>query len=96
MKFYWFFLIIQVAVAYQQYCRCECDGSVKVAEIDKCGLCTSSFCLEQVECKEKDSDIIISCFQIESLKETILVYLFMTAVLAMLGFAVYNIYWLGS
>lgn len=92
MKFLWLLFVVQTVVAYQQYCRCECDGAVEIAEVGKCGLCTSDFCLEKVKCLEKNSDIIISCFQIESLKETIVVYLFMIAVLGMLGFAIYNIY----
>lgn len=41
---------------------------------------------------ESKADIIISCFQIESLKETLVVYLFVAVVLALLGHGLYNLY----
>lgn len=55
-------------------------------KIDKCGLCTKEWCLEQKSdlCVDVEQDIIISCFQVESLKEKVVVCLFLVGVAALL------------
>lgn len=83
-----FVLLLSVAAAHQQYCKCECNGQLLVKNIDKCGLCTKQWCLEQNKnlCLDQvDADnILISCFQIESAKEKVVVLLFVVAVVGLL------------
>ncbi|PVH21572.1 hypothetical protein CXQ85_000554 [Candidozyma haemuli] len=75
--------------ANQQYCKCVCSGNSVVGKIDKCGLCNSSWCLEQNDklCQESDEgeeNILITCFQIESSKEKFIIVAFVFSVLGLL------------
>lgn len=106
MRFQFLILLLgitSITSAYQQYCRCQCNTQHLVRPIDKCGLCTKEFCLEedpklcaytQTGAKEKPDDvpgqssIIISCYQLESRKERAIIYLFVLVVLLMLGYTV--------
>lgn len=55
-------------------------------KVDKCGLCTKEWCLEQKSdlCKDAAERIVISCFQVESVKEKVVVCLFLVAVAGLL------------
>ncbi|PVH16084.1 uncharacterized protein CXQ87_003948 [Candidozyma duobushaemuli] len=79
--------LIAVAAANQQYCKCVCSGNTVVGKIDKCVMCNSSWCLEKNDklCEEKEDEekIVISCFQIESTKEKVIIVLFVLGVIAM-------------
>lgn len=79
-------LCLSVASAYQQYCKCSCNGQLLIQEIDKCGLCTKEWCIEQKKdlCSDEEENILISCFQVESLKEKVVVFLFLIAVVGLL------------
>ncbi|KAK6463549.1 hypothetical protein DFJ63DRAFT_329299 [Scheffersomyces coipomensis] len=48
--------IVPYIAAYQQYCKCECNSNSIITAIEKCGLCTKDFCLEQDSkiCASKD------------------------------------------
>lgn len=77
---------LSVAVCFQQYCKCQCNDQVLVDKVDKCGLCTKEWCLEQKNdlCEDAAESIIISCFQVESVKEKVVVCLFLVAVAGLL------------
>lgn len=81
--------LIAVASANQQYCKCVCSGNTVVGKIDKCVMCNSSWCLEKNDklCEEKEEEekIVISCFQIESTKEKVIIVLFVLGVLGLLA-----------
>ncbi|QWW24733.1 hypothetical protein CA7LBN_003590 [Candidozyma auris] len=82
-------LLALAAIAYanQQYCKCECSGNSVLGKIDRCGLCNSSWCLQQNDklCEDEEAeDIMISCFQIESSKEKFIIVVFVLSVLALL------------
>lgn len=55
-------------------------------KIEKCGLCTKEWCLEQKVdlCEDVAQSIVISCFQVESVKEKVVVFLFLVAVAGLL------------
>lgn len=96
------FLFATLCLGYKQYCRCECNLKHMITEIEKCGLCTKEFCLLRdpnlcvVDNDENEggskSDIVISCFQIESFKEKVVIYLFVAVVFGMVGNAMYKLY----
>lgn len=87
-------IFIQPIFAYQLYCKCECNARTIINPIDKCKLCTEEYCLSQNEklcdsddaINEKPGSIIISCFQVESLKESLIIYLFLTIVFGLMGY----------
>ncbi|ODV82239.1 uncharacterized protein CANTADRAFT_44448 [Suhomyces tanzawaensis NRRL Y-17324] len=93
--------LIVLVGAYQHYCWCKCNTKSLVRAIDKCGTCTKEFCLEEDMslCEIEDPDgskmarrelsIILQCFQVESFKETVIVYLFIAAVGSLLAYVLY-------
>lgn len=84
-----FLLYLGVVAANQQYCKCECNGKQLVEKIQKCGLCTTEWCLQKNKnlCsnEELSGNILISCFQIESSKEKFVVCAFVLAVVGLLA-----------
>lgn len=80
-------LWLSLTFAHKQYCKCQCNEQLLIREIEKCGMCTKEWCIEQKLdlCAEGDENILISCFQVESLKEKVVVCLFLAAVLGLLG-----------
>ncbi|RLV93012.1 hypothetical protein JA1_002822 [Spathaspora sp. JA1] len=103
-----FTLPIQITTAYQLYCRCDCNQNSIINPIEKCGLCTKEYCLNQDKnlCVVKDDkhknkydssekekeNIIISCFQVESFKDSLIIYSFIFTVLGLLAYAGYKTY----
>ncbi|KAK6199477.1 uncharacterized protein RJT21DRAFT_133243 [Scheffersomyces amazonensis] len=97
-----------VVVAYQQFCKCECNSKFVIKPIDKCGSCTKDFCLEvdSTICSiegnndgseedvrsEVEKNIIISCYQIESPKDALIIYLFAGLVVSLFVISVYQTY----
>ncbi|OBA21455.1 hypothetical protein METBIDRAFT_42360 [Metschnikowia bicuspidata var. bicuspidata NRRL YB-4993] len=77
------------ALAYQQFCKCQCNEQLLVERIDQCKQCTKEWCLlqdAQLCLPEETSDsMIISCFQNESKKEQAIVYAFIIAIVVLLG-----------
>lgn len=90
--------------AFQQYCRCSCNDKSIVTKVDRCGLCTKDFCLglDKALCEKKEDEkgipdptegqVIMYCFQIESYKDSLVIYLFTTLVLGLLGYALFRMY----
>lgn len=79
-------LCFTFACAFQQYCKCQCNENLLIEKIDKCGMCTKEWCSQQNPdlCGDEQEKILISCFQIESMKEMIVIYSFVVAVLGLL------------
>lgn len=84
--------IVFTAAAYQQYCKCLCNDNSIVQPIDRCGNCTKKFCLSQDICAAKHAestdqaeppDILINCFQTESLKDLVIVYGFLVVLVSL-------------
>lgn len=75
-----------MVTCYQQYCKCLCNGHLLVEAIEKCGLCTADWCVQQNPnlCGEGEETVLISCFQVESLKEKLVVCMFLVAVVGLL------------
>lgn len=75
---------MMLAVAgYQQYCKCQCSTNSLVAKIDKCIECTAQWCLQQKSdlCPgDNTNNMLVSCFQLQSIKEKFLVVGFIIAV----------------
>ncbi|CUM67204.1 uncharacterized protein PRCAT00004897001 [Priceomyces carsonii] len=89
-----FLLLVSLAFGYQQYCRCECNEKSVVQPIERCGLCTKPFCMDHDPklCDEDASeDILISCYQIESTKDSIVVYLFIIIVCGLVANGLYRL-----
>lgn len=87
-------LLLPLGVAaVQQYCKCQCNNKQLVEKIDKCGLCTEQWCLEQdsMLCKGSDTTeaMVISCFQKELVKELAVVFFFVVAVASLLAKQLY-------
>lgn len=82
-------VLAALVAANQQYCKCLCSGNTVVGKIDKCVSCKSSWCLEQNDklCEEKEDEekMTISCFQIELLKEKLIIYVFVVCVFVLLA-----------
>lgn len=82
-------VLAALATANQQYCKCVCTGNTVVGKIDKCVSCNSSWCLEQNDklCEEKEDEekMTISCFQIELLKEKLIIVVFVVGVFGLLA-----------
>lgn len=71
-------------MAYTQYCKCACtDKPSLVRVVEQCLDCTLKMC--QQACKEEVADIGVSCFQRESLKEQLVVYIFAAMVVGLVG-----------
>lgn len=85
--------------SYQLYCKCQCDNSKTIINtVDKCKECTREFCLEKDPklCELLDDDskhpskpitndnIIISCYQVESTKDALIVYSFLFVCVVMM------------
>ena len=101
-----FYLVFacSIAQAFQLYCKCQCNEKTIINTIDECKSCTKEYCLLkdsklcEVELKEKinandveaDQDIIISCYQIESLKDELIIYSFIITVLGLLAWILYS------
>lgn len=91
-------IFLQPVYTYQLYCKCECNAKTIINPIDKCKLCTEEYCLSQDEklCDSEDTtddksgSIIISCFQVESFKESLVIYLFLTIVIGLMGYIGYS------
>lgn len=79
---------LTLASCYQQYCKCQCGTELSVTPIDKCGLCTKEWCLEKnaklCPAETVPDDILISCFQVESAKEKVIVGFFVFCVVGLL------------
>lgn len=76
------FLLVAPAAAYTQYCKCDCTKGAVVGVVDKCLNCTLATCQEA--CGEK-VEMAVTCFQRESLKEQVVVYMFLAAVVGLVG-----------
>ncbi|KGQ89398.1 hypothetical protein MG5_02263 [Candida albicans P57072] len=93
-------LVLPLASSYQLYCKCECNVKTIINPIDKCKLCTEEYCLSKdkdlcastEEDPDKSSAIIISCFQIESFKESFVIYSFISIVVGLMFYIGYHSY----
>ncbi|CAX44073.1 conserved hypothetical protein [Candida dubliniensis CD36] len=93
-------LILPIVSSYQLYCKCECNIKTIINPIDKCKLCTEEYCLSKdknlcasnEEDPDKSSAIIISCFQVESFKESFVIYSFISIVVGLMGYIGYHSY----
>ncbi|KAL6449963.1 hypothetical protein SBY92_000748 [Candida maltosa Xu316] len=89
-------LLLPVTLSYQLYCKCECNIKTIINPIEKCKLCTQEYCLSQEDqlegggTEDSPKDIIISCFQVESFKESFVIYLFLTIVFGLMSYAIYS------
>lgn len=94
-------MLIGTALAYTEFCKCECFGEYEIIELRPqqnelltCNNCTRQFCLDKklTICKEAKSeiDVITSCFERESFKDQLIVYLFSIVTLALLAWALFK------
>lgn len=84
--------LLPLTVAYQQFCRCEYNEETQIHDVDQCNLCTTQFCLDRFGAtfNETTDTLVIGCFQIESLKESVVIYLFILLVLGLLAVGYYK------
>lgn len=84
--------LVLASAAHQKFCKCQCNGKKLIEPIDNCGSCTKDFCLTKDEklCEVsdvtktdlhlEDVNILISCYQIESFKDQLIIYAFVLVV----------------
>lgn len=87
-------LAIIPAIAASKYCRCEYNEQLAIHAIKQCNLCTTQFCLDDfgANYNETTDALSVTCFQMESAKEAIIIYLFTVLVLGLLTFGLYKTY----
>lgn len=93
-----FILLIVPALAYTEFCKCECFGEYEIFELRPqkgmpltCNNCTRQFCLDQklTICKEAkgEVDVTTACFERESFKDQLIVYAFAGVTIGLLTWA---------
>lgn len=83
-------LLLPWTNAYQQYCKCQCSAEDLIVPIKACALCTKDVCLASSKDFCKDEEIKLSCYQVESVKDQMVVYGFIGLVGGLVMYAVYR------
>lgn len=83
--------LVAGTAAHDVYCRCLCGLLLSVESVAACSACTRAFCAEIApDMCSVSEDIIPSCFQTDSLKDLVVVYGFVAAVLGLAGYGVWQ------
>ncbi|ODQ57820.1 hypothetical protein WICANDRAFT_35018 [Wickerhamomyces anomalus NRRL Y-366-8] len=82
-----------LAIAYEQFCRCQCDSKYKIIPLQDqgCNTCTKNYCLSLnlEECKDfTEDEVLTTCFQRESTKDQLIVYTFILVTFGLLSYAI--------
>lgn len=91
----WILALLTLVQGFQQYCKCECTNETvdaKVLTVDSCNQCTQTLCLgkEQEYCTPVN--LKLTCYQIESVKDMMIIYVFTIGVIILLGYSVLRAY----
>lgn len=81
-----------ICAAYQQYCKCECSDPAidnRVLKVDNCVECTKDlFYATGYLCKEELMKL--NCFHLQSSKDAVIIYSFLTLVAGLLAYRLYR------